>query len=64
MPEFYPDDYEFKFEQYNYSDLSSKLIQLHEHKNIKDISNNVFEKALSLFDEKVMVKKFCDLLSK
>ena len=64
MSEFYPDDYEFKFEQYNYSDLSSKLIQLYEHKNIKDISNNVFEKARSLFDEKAMVKKFCDLLSK
>ena len=64
MSEFYPDDYEFKFEQYNYSDLSSKLIQLNEHENIKDISNNVFEKARSLFDEKVMVKKFCDLLSK
>ena len=64
MSEFYPDDYEFKFEQYNYSDLSSKLIQLNEHENIKDISNNVFEKARSLFDEKVMVKKFRDLLSK
>ena len=64
MSEFFPDDYEFKFEQYNYSDLSNKLIQLHEHKNIKDISNNVFDKACSLFDEKIMVKKFFDILSK
>lgn len=64
MSEFYPDGYEFIFEQYDYADLSSKIIQLYEHKNIKHISKNVFEKAVSLFDEKTMVNKFYDILSK
>ena len=49
ISEFFPDNYEFKYKQYDYEDLKTKLIKLLQNSNMSDIglkNKNYIEKKL------------------
>jgi len=57
MVEFFPNDYELKFDQYNYSDLESKLNMLNNENLLQALSEEVKNFIdLKLSDEKLFNK--------
>ena len=51
MPEYFPKNYQFKFEQYNYKDLTKKLILLEDQQFRNDTAENVKEYYINKYSE-------------
>lgn len=58
MPEFFPQDYELKFEQYNYVDFSKKLNILENHKKLEQISSEVKNHIHNKLNLNSLIKQF------
>ena len=58
MDEFFPENYEFSFEQYNYNDLKNKFILLTDKEVRKNSLNKVTVHTQKLFNENKIRNKF------
>lgn len=62
MVEFYQNDYQFKFEQYNYTDLKNKFNLLENKQLLKKTSGNVSNFIAHKLSEKSLNNKFKEIL--
>jgi glycosyltransferase involved in cell wall biosynthesis len=62
MDEFFPVDYEFSFEQFNYDDLKNKLLLLRDIKTKEVSSKRVIKHTQKLLNTEVIRTKFADLI--
>jgi hypothetical protein len=62
MDEFFPVDYEFSFEQFNYADLKNKLLLLRDIKTKEVSSKRVIKHTQKLLNTEVIRTKFADLI--
>lgn len=62
MPEFFPENYCLKFEQFNYIDLEEKLKIFENKEQLKKISNQVFDHYQKNFSNEIYFSKFSDIL--
>ena len=58
IPEFFKNDYPFKFEQYNYQELTKKINDLHSSEDLKEIGKENKNYILSVTDRKKLLEKF------
>jgi len=58
IPEFFKNDYPFKFEQYNYQELTKKINDIHSSKDLKEIGKENKNYILSVTDRKKLLEKF------
>ena len=58
IPEFFKNDYPFKFEQYNYQELTKKINDIHSSKGLKEIGKENKNYILSVTDRKKLLEKF------
>jgi glycosyltransferase involved in cell wall biosynthesis len=63
MDEFFPKDYPFSFKQYDYVDLKSKILELHNELKLKKISDNVYKKISSKLNPNELLNQFRDILT-
>jgi glycosyltransferase involved in cell wall biosynthesis len=62
MDEFFPVDYEFSFEQFNYDDLKNKLLLLRDSKTKEVSSKRVIKHTQKLLNTEVIRTKFSDFV--
>ena len=58
IPEFFKNDYPFKFEQYNYQELTKKINDIHSSESLKEIGKENKIYILSVTDRKKLLEKF------
>ncbi len=58
IPEFFKNDYPFKFEQYNYQELTKKINDIHSSEGLKEIGKENKNYILSVTDRKKLLEKF------
>ena len=58
IPEFFKNDYPFKFEQYNYQELTKKINDIHSSEDLKEIGKENKNYILSVTDRKKLLEKF------
>tara|TARA_B100001250_G_scaffold169750_1_gene146179 strand:+ start:9102 stop:10274 length:1173 start_codon:yes stop_codon:yes gene_type:complete len=58
MDEFFPSDYEYNFEQFNYDELTSKIMGLVKNKDLANSSNKIVEHISSKLSENQLLAKF------
>lgn len=58
IPEFFKNDYPFKFEQYNYQELTKKINDIHSSESLKEIGKENKNYILSVTDRKKLLEKF------
>lgn len=58
IPEFFKNDYPFKFEQYNYQELTKKINDIHSSEDLKEIGKENKIYILSVTDRKKLLEKF------
>ena len=58
MDEFFPDNYQFAFEQFNYEDLKNKFILLTEENKVKESNIRVLLHTQKQLNSKVLMEKF------
>lgn len=63
MPEFFPENYCLKFEQFNYLDLEEKLKIFENKEYLENISNQVFNYYQKNFSNETYFSKFSDILN-
>ena len=64
MIEFYQNDYQLKFEQYNYSDLINKFNLLENKQILKKTSDDVSNFIAQKLSEKSLNNKFKEIIKK
>ncbi len=58
MSEFFPKDYKFKFEQFNYEDLSEKIEMFNDKRLLEETSESLINYSKILFDKETNQKNF------
>ena len=61
MDEFFPENYKFAFEQFNYEDLKNKFILLTEKKTVEESTNRVLLHTQKQLNSKVLMEKFINV---
>ena len=62
MPEFFKNDYRFKFEQYNYQELTKKLNEIYVSKDLNQIGNDNKEFINLMIDQENLLEKFKNII--
>lgn len=62
MSDFYPKDYSLSFNQYDYEDLKSKIMLLHDSNFLKVHSQEIRNHLIDNFSEEMLIKKFESIL--
>jgi len=61
MDEFFPENYQFAFEQFNYEDLKNKFILLSDQKIIEEATKRVLLYTQQQLNSKVLIEKFTNV---
>ena len=63
MDEFFPQGYPLKFNQFDYSDLNSKILELNNSKLLLKCSDEVFNFSNSILGKEKYIKRFTSIFS-
>ena len=62
ITEFFKNDYRFKFEQYNYQELTKKLNEIYVSKDLNQIGNDNKEFINLMIDQENLLEKFKNII--
>jgi len=61
MDEFFPENYQFAYEQFNYEDLKNKFLLLTEKKKVEESTNSALLHTQKQLNSKVLMEKFINV---